>query len=133
MSLLLSFRFEMIQKLETYGCVKWKSISVPNCKKDVLLVYSDQRDNVDQIGMNTTNRDTTSVTDLFMLSFQEVEKAWPKLIKKIMVSGVSGRFMPSSVSSSQACTPFRTIEKDSRHRSSRFTIRIKSTQPSVQT
>ena len=50
-------KFVLIQKLETYGAIKWKSIAVPNCKEDVVLVYSDQRDNIDQVGIFSFSHD----------------------------------------------------------------------------
>lgn len=50
-------KFELIQTLTTYGAMKWKAISVPNCKQDVLLVYSDQRNDVDQVGIFTFSHD----------------------------------------------------------------------------
>jgi len=44
-------KFQMLQTLDTDGAVIWEHIPVPNCKQDVLLVYGDQRDNNDQIGV----------------------------------------------------------------------------------
>ena len=53
-------KFELIQNLETYGAVKWESIPVPNCKHDVLLVYADQRNNIDQVGIYSFSHDEES-------------------------------------------------------------------------
>ena len=50
-------KFRLIQSLETYGAIKWKSVAVPNCKHDVLLVYADQRNNVDQVGVYSFSHD----------------------------------------------------------------------------
>ncbi|XP_047132017.1 uncharacterized protein LOC100213957 isoform X1 [Hydra vulgaris] len=46
-------KYYLIQSVATYGAKKWVSLSVPNCMKDILLFYADQRNNVDQVGLYT--------------------------------------------------------------------------------
>lgn len=53
-------KFEQVQSLETYGAIKWKHLSVPNCKQDVLLMYGDQRNNIDQVGIYSFSHDQES-------------------------------------------------------------------------
>ncbi|XP_066918679.1 uncharacterized protein [Clytia hemisphaerica] len=44
-------KFQLLQTLPTYGAKIWKHVPIPNCKQDVLLIYGDQRDNMDQVGI----------------------------------------------------------------------------------
>ena len=44
-------KFQLLQTLETYGAKIWKHVPIPNCKQDVLLIYGDQRENMDQVGI----------------------------------------------------------------------------------
>ena len=44
-------KFYLLQTLDTYGAKFWKHAPIMNCKQDVLLIYGDQRDNMDQVGI----------------------------------------------------------------------------------
>ena len=44
-------KFYLLQTLDTYGAKFWKHAPIANCKQDVLLIYGDQRDNIDQVGI----------------------------------------------------------------------------------
>lgn len=55
-----SGKFTLLQSLETYGATLWKSLAVPNCRQDVLLLYADQRDSIDQVGMYSFSHDENS-------------------------------------------------------------------------
>eukprot|EP00794_Sanderia_malayensis_P019940 gene19940-21893_t len=43
-------KYKLVQYLQTYGVVRWKSVAIPNCQNNVLLFYADRRNNADQVG-----------------------------------------------------------------------------------
>ena len=81
-------KYHHVQNLPTYGAVRWKSATIPNCQHSVLLFYGDQSDSVDQVGFYMYSDDVRRFSKVPISFYESVDRNFrprPKTLLPFMI------------------------------------------------